>query len=110
MKNFQEKYSIFLRIYSKEQIYNKLKTYKDSPWYSKAVLYFLIHSDINFNDIKTKIIDGKKNYMINFIAKFLKTYYVGNNIQNKVMIEHIFAYKLGMKDNEVNESVLNVFI
>ena len=100
----------YLRVFSKEQIYNKVKSYKNSVWYSKAMLYFLIHSDIDFNDIRKRIVNNKKNYMVNFITKFLESYYLNSNTQNKVMFEHIFAYKLGMKDIEVDENVVKEFM
>jgi hypothetical protein len=85
--------------YSKKNIYNKIKTYKTETWYFKAVLYFIVYSELDLYNLC--------NYEKKFISNLIKNYYVKSTMLNKITFENAFSLKLNIKN--VNEKKINEF-
>ena len=89
--------------YSKKNIYNKIREYKTCQWYSMAILFFILHSDINLMQLKS--------FEKNFISNLLKSHYINQtNKLIKIMFENVFSIKLNIKsiDNKsMDEFIIN---
>ena len=86
--------------YSKKNIYNKIKSYKNEIWYFKAVLYFIVYSDVDLNNLC--------NYEKKFVSNLIKNNYTKSSMLNKITFENAFSLKLNIKN--VNEKKINEFI
>jgi hypothetical protein len=87
--------------HAKRDIYNKIKSYRNTTWYVKAILFFILYSEIDMKAIREKAKTHVSHYFSAFVSKFIKTHYLASkDISMQICFENVFSTKMNEKMNK----------